>query len=92
MRMARRSENKRTYSKRMVKHIMWVALLDLQLTYVLAFLGREQIAETLSSDICHVIIGVGLGYFLKVIIFVLVLMVDEKVLMDINGNLKMKEL
>lgn len=49
----------------MVKHIMWVALLDLQLTYVLAFLGREQIAETLSSDICHVIIGVGLGYFLK---------------------------
>ena len=49
----------------MVKHIMWVALLDLQLTYVLAFMGKEQIAETLSGDICHTIIGIGLGYFLK---------------------------
>ena len=63
--MAKRSETKRTYSKRMVKHIMWVALLDLQLTYLLAFLGKEQIAETLSGDICHTIIGVCLGYFLK---------------------------
>lgn len=63
--MAKRSENKRTYSKRMVKAIMYVALIDLQLTYILAFLGKEQIAETLSSDICTVIIGVGLGYFLK---------------------------
>ena len=49
----------------MVKHIMLVALLDLQLTYLLAFLGKEQIAETLSGDICHTIIGIGLGYFLK---------------------------
>lgn len=44
---------------------MLVALLDLQLTYLLAFLGKEQIAETLSGDICHTIIGIGLGYFLK---------------------------
>lgn len=63
--MAKRSETKRTFSKRMVKHIMLVALLDLQLTYLLAFLGKEQIAETLSGDICHTIIGIGLGYFLK---------------------------
>jgi hypothetical protein len=58
-------ESKKTYSKRMVKSIMTVALIDLQLTYVLAFLGKEQIAETLSSDICHTIIGIGLGYFMK---------------------------
>lgn len=63
--MAKRSENKRTFSKRMVKSIMYVALIDLQLTYILAFLGREQIAESLSSDICTVIVGVGLGYFMK---------------------------
>ena len=63
--MAKRSENRRTYSKRMVKAIMYVALIDLQLTYILAFLGKEQIAETLSSDICTVIVGVGLGYFMK---------------------------
>lgn len=65
MKMARRSENKRTYSKKMVKAIMLVALMDLQFSYILAFLGKEQIAETLSSDICTVIVGVGLGYFLK---------------------------
>ena len=63
--MAKRSENRRTYSKKMVKAIMLVALVDLQLSYLLAFLGREQIAETLSGDICKVIVGVGLGYFLK---------------------------
>jgi len=63
--MARPRENKRTYSKRMVKAIMMVALIDLQLSYILAFMGRDQIAETLSSDICHTIIGIGLGYFLK---------------------------
>lgn len=49
----------------MVKAIMMVALVDLQLSYILAFLGKEQIAETLSGDICHTIIGVCLGYFLK---------------------------
>ena len=49
----------------MVKSIMYVALIDLQLTYILAFLGKEQIAESLSSDICTVIVGVGLGYFMK---------------------------
>ena len=44
---------------------MMVALVDLQLSYILAFMGREQIAETLSGDICHTIIGVCQGYFLK---------------------------
>ena len=63
--MAKRSENKRTYSKRMVKAILMVALVDLQLSYILAFMGREQIAETLSGDICRTNIGVCLGYFLK---------------------------
>ena len=63
--MAKRSENKRTFSKRMVKSIMYVALIDLQMTYLLAFLGREQIAEQLSSDITTTIVAIGLGYFAK---------------------------
>lgn len=49
----------------MVKAIMYVALIDLQLSYILAFMGREQIAETLSSDICNVVIGTILGYLAK---------------------------
>lgn len=54
-----------TYTKRAVTAILVLALIDLQLSYVLAFIGREQIAETLSSEIASVIIGVMLGYFMK---------------------------
>ena len=55
----------RTFTKRAVKAILFIALLDLQLSYLLAFLGREQIAENLSSDITKVIIGTILGYLAK---------------------------
>ena len=63
--MAKPSETKKTYSKGMVNRIVNVALLDLQLPYILAFMGKENIAEALSSDICHTILGIALGYFLK---------------------------
>ena len=55
----------KTYSKKAVTVILAVCLIDLQLSYLLAFLGKEQIAETLSSQIATVIIGVMIGYFLK---------------------------
>lgn len=55
----------RTYTKKAVAAILFVCLVDLQLSYVLAFVGREQIAEVLSSTIAQTIIGVMLGYFLK---------------------------
>lgn len=54
-----------TFSKKAVAIILAVSLIDLQLSYVLAFLGKEQIAETLSSTITEVIVGVMLGYFMK---------------------------
>lgn len=63
--MARTRFNKKTFTKRAVKAILVIALIDLQLSYILAFLGREQIAETLSGDICKVIIGTILGYLAK---------------------------
>ena len=44
---------------------MWVAIIDLQLSYLLAFLDKVQIAETLSTTIVVEIIGVMLGYFAK---------------------------
>ena len=58
----RKKRRFRTFTKRAVMVILFVALLDLQLSYLLAFLGREQIAENLSSDITKVII---LGYLAK---------------------------
>ena len=55
----------KTFTKKSVAIIIAVALIDLQLSYVLAFIGKGQIAETLSSTIAETIIGVMLGYFLK---------------------------
>lgn len=64
--MEKRKRKKfRTFTKRAVKAILFIALLDLQLSYLLAFLGREQIAENLSSDITKVVIGTILGYLAK---------------------------
>lgn len=54
-----------TYTKKAVAIILAVSLIDLQLSYVLAFIGKEQIAESLSSQIASTIIGVMLGYFMK---------------------------
>lgn len=54
-----------TYTKKAVTIILAVSLIDLQLSYVLAFMGKEQIAETLSSTITETIVGVMLGYFIK---------------------------
>lgn len=54
-----------TFTKKAVFAILAISLVDLQLSYLLAFLGKEQIAETLSSTIADTIIGVMLGYFLK---------------------------
>ncbi len=54
-----------TFTKRAVFAILVLTLIDLQLSYILAFLGKEQIAENLSSTIATVIIGVMIGYFMK---------------------------
>ena len=54
-----------TFTKKAVAIILVVSLIDLQLSYILAFMGKEQIAEALSSTIAETVIGVMLGYFLK---------------------------
>ena len=54
-----------TFTKVAVTAILVTSLIDLQLSYILAFMGREQIAEELSSRIVEMVIGVMLGYFLK---------------------------
>lgn len=54
-----------TYTKKSLTAILFFSILDLQLSYILAFMGKEQIAESLSSTIASTIIGVMIGYFLK---------------------------
>ena len=63
--MVELNNNKRTFTKTAVKVILVFAVLDLQLSYILAFLGREQIAETLSVTVATEIVAVMLGYFMK---------------------------
>ncbi len=47
-----------TFTKLWVSILMVVAIIDLQLSYVLAYLGRDQIAESLSVAVVTEIIGV----------------------------------
>lgn len=56
--------SRQTFTKRLVLTIIIFAEIDVQLTYVLAFLNRE-IAETLGVAIVTEILGVSIGYFAK---------------------------
>lgn len=55
----------KTFTKKAVTAILVFSLIDLQLSYILAFMGKDQIAESLSSTIASTVIGVMLGYFVK---------------------------
>lgn len=48
-----------------MNRIINVALVDIQFPFVLAFLGREQIAETMGTIIVTEIVGAFLVYCLK---------------------------
>lgn len=65
--MQKNSYNKwlKTFTKKAVAVILVFSLIDLQLSYILAFIGKDQIAESLSSTIASTVIGVMLGYFMK---------------------------
>jgi uncharacterized membrane protein (DUF485 family) len=54
-----------TYMKRLVAIVTFVSLIDLQLSYILAFMGKDQIAESLSIRVCEVILGTVFVYALK---------------------------
>lgn len=55
---------KKEYSKRITTLILVVALVDIQLTYILAFLGKE-IAETLAVTLVTEVVAVFGTYCIK---------------------------
>lgn len=55
----------RTFTKRWVSRLLWLGCIWISLSYVLAFLGSVQIAESLSSTVASVIIATILGYLCK---------------------------
>lgn len=59
------NRTKKTFTKKCMKVILSFSILDLQLSYILAFMGRVEIAEDLSKVIVTEIIGVMVAYFMK---------------------------
>lgn len=55
----------RTHTKKMMDRIVNVALIDMQFPFILALMGRENIAETMGGLIVTEIIAVFLVYCAK---------------------------
>lgn len=55
----------RQYTKVWVNIILTVSLIDIQLCFVLAFLDKTQIAETLGVAILTEVVAIALGYMIK---------------------------
>ena len=62
---SKRPQRFNTYTKKMMNRIIIVALIDIQFPFILAFFGKEQIAETMGGLIVTEIIGVFMAYCLK---------------------------
>ena len=58
-------KNKITFTKRIISVILAVALFDMQFPFILAMLGRDNIAEELGKTLVIEIVGVVLVYCLK---------------------------
>lgn len=54
-----------TFSKKMIACVLILSEIQIFLSYLLAFLGRETIAETLSIQIVITVLGVIIPYFVK---------------------------
>ena len=61
----KKRKTKIQYTKKTMTCILVVALFDLQIPYVLSFIGRENTLEDLSKTVVIEIIGVFLVYCVK---------------------------
>lgn len=58
-------KREKEYSKRMLTKIVNNSLLMMWASYILAYIGRVDIAETLSKTIASSVIAIAIGYFAK---------------------------
>ena len=54
-----------TFTKNLVALVVFVCLIDLQFTYILAFFDKVTIAEQLSQSLCTTILGVAFVYMIR---------------------------
>ena len=59
------NKTKSTFTKKWVSRLLNLGCLWITASYVLAFMGQPQIAESLSSTVATVIIATILGYLCK---------------------------
>lgn len=55
----------KTFTKKWTERLLVLFIIWISLTYILAFMGKESIAETLSQDVMTGGVAVFLGYLLK---------------------------
>lgn len=65
MKRTKINTSKNTFTKKMVKFLIAVAIIDLQLTYILAFLGSPETLQDTSGKLVTEILGVVLVYCVK---------------------------
>lgn len=59
------NNKKSTFTKKWVSRLLWFGCIWITLSYILAFRGAVQIAESLSSTVVSVMIATILGYLCK---------------------------
>ncbi|GEM_PF-5879671 len=63
--MKREDREVYTFTKKWVNRLMWFFVIWISLSYVLAFCGRDQIAESLSQTVMTGGVAIFAGYMLK---------------------------
>lgn len=54
-----------TFTKKWINRLMWFSVSWITLSYILAFCGKESIAESLSQTVANVIVSVFVAYLCK---------------------------
>lgn len=67
-RKTRKKKKSPTFTKVWVNRLLWFGVSWVFLSFVLAFMGRENIAESISVTGITEIIAVSLGYFIKSVV------------------------
>lgn len=63
--MKNKEKQKFTFSKWIVMIILIISLIDMQIPFILAFMGKEQIADTLAITIVTEVVAVFAVYSVK---------------------------
>lgn len=64
-RLNKQEKYKQSFSKKWIARLFWCVIIWITLSYVLAFIGKDNIAENLSSQVVLIGLGAMFTYFPK---------------------------